>query len=239
MVALQVSIGALNDLLDAERDAGRTPPKPIPGGQVSAAAARAIWIGAAVLGLLLVVPSGPLTVLIAMAGLAVGYGYDRFAKWTAWSWLPFAIGIPLLPVYAWVGTGAALPPSFLVLVPCAVLAGSALAVANASADLEQDQASGTASVAVSLGLERAWLVHAGLLAVAVAVIVASFITGSAERVVAVVGVAGVLVVVAGAALGAPLGGRRPTPRQRELAWEIEAIGLGIVGTAWLIGTGAV
>ena len=39
MVALQVSIGTLNDLLDADRDAGRIPPKPIPGGLVSAAAA--------------------------------------------------------------------------------------------------------------------------------------------------------------------------------------------------------
>ena len=36
MVALQMSIGTLNDLLDAERDAGRVPPKPIPSGRVEA-----------------------------------------------------------------------------------------------------------------------------------------------------------------------------------------------------------
>ena len=150
MVALQASIGALNDLLDAERDAGRMPPKPIPGGQVTCPRPLACcgsvprsWVWSSPL------PSGLPTLLVAVAALAVGYGYDRFAKGTAWSWLPFAVGIPLLPVFGWVGTGAALPASFLVLLPCAVLAGSALAIANASADLEQDEASGTASVAVA------------------------------------------------------------------------------------------
>ena len=40
--------------------------------------------------------------------LAIGYGYDLRFKGTAWSWLPFAVGIPLLPVFGWVGaTGGA------------------------------------------------------------------------------------------------------------------------------------
>ena len=58
MTALQVSIGSLNDIVDAPHDHGRTPPKPIPGGLVSPAQAWAVVIGGAVLGLALALPSG-------------------------------------------------------------------------------------------------------------------------------------------------------------------------------------
>ena len=201
MVALQASIGALNDIVDADRDVGRVPPKPIPAGTVSMRSARLVWLGSAVLGLLLVLPSGVATLIVAVTGLAIGYGYDRFAKGTAWSWLPFALGIPLLPVFAWIGTGATLPASFLLLVPCAVLAGAALAIANASADLEQDVASGSASVAVRLGLARAWLVHAALLGVVLAVILVSFAGATPEPAATIAAVAGTIVVAVGVTLG--------------------------------------
>ncbi len=234
MIALQASIGALNDLLDAERDAGRIPPKPIPGGQVSVRAARALWLGAATVGLALALPSGLLTLLVAIATLAVGYGYDRFAKGTAWSWLPFAVGIPLLPVFGWVGTGAAIPPSFLLVVPCAMLAGAALAIANASADLEQDEASGTASVAVSLGLTRAWAVGAGLIAVAALVVLGSLAASSQLRLVMPVAIVATAIVAGGVAWGASIGDRRASPRQRQRSWEIQAVGIGLLGTVWLL-----
>lgn len=235
MVALQVSIGTLNDLLDAERDVGRTPPKPIPGGQVSRGTARVVWVASAAIGLLLVVPSGAPTLVVAVAGLSIGYAYDRFAKGTAWSWVPFTLGIPLVSVYGWIGTGQPLPSAFAVLVPCAALAGAALAIANASADFERDLAGGTASVAIRLGLARAWLVHVVLIAIAIAVVLGSLIAarpGAGPLVAAALGSA---VVGGGAVLGATLAGRRASPRQRELAWELEAAGMGILATAWLAG----
>ena len=94
--------------------------------------------------------------------LLIGYGYDLVAKGTAWSWLPFALGIPLLPVYGWLGATGALPSFFIALVPMAMLAGAALAIANARADLERDVAAGTVSVATRLGLEGSWRLHAAL-----------------------------------------------------------------------------
>ena len=235
MVALQASIGALNDLIDVERDAGRTPPKPIPSGQVTVRAARGLWIGAAIVGLALTIPSGLPALLVALAALAVGYGYDRFAKGTAWSWLPFAVGIPLLPVFGWVGTGAPMPPSFLVLLPCAVLAGSALAIANASADLEQDEASGTASVAVSLGLTRAWAVGAGLIGVAAALVLVSLVASNPEGPAALVALGAAAIIGVGLIWGASVGRRRATPDQRQRSWEIQAVGIGLLGTVWLLG----
>ena len=235
MAALQASIGTLNDLLDAGQDVGREPPKPIPGGLVGRSSARAVWVGSAVLGLLLVVPSGGLTLIVAVIGLLDGYAYDRFAKGTEWSWLPFTVGIPLVPVFGWVGTGAPLPAPFAILVPCSMLAGAALAIANASADLERDIASGTASVAGRLGLQRAWLIHVGLLTVAIVTMAATFFAATPGPGSAVIVALGAAIVIAGAALGASAGGRLATARQRELGWEVEAMGMGILATAWLVG----
>ena len=65
-------------------------------------------------------------------------------KGTAWSWLPFAVGIPLLPVFGWLGTTARrCPASFASCSRCAVLAGTALAIANARADVERDAGPGS------------------------------------------------------------------------------------------------
>ena len=100
--------------------------------------------------------------MLALAVLVIGYAYDLWFKGTAWSWLPFAAGIPLLPVFGWLGTTGRLPGVFAMLVPVAVVGGAALAIANARADAERDAAAGTDSVAVRLGPGRAWAVNAGL-----------------------------------------------------------------------------
>ena len=152
MTALQASIGALNDVVDAPRDRGLKPAKPIPAGLVSPRAAWVVVAVAAGLGVGLSIPSGAATVGLAIVVLAIGYGYDLVFKGTAWSWFPFAIGIPLLPVFGWLGTTGGLPDSFAILLPVAVIAGAALAIANARADAERDAAAGVVSVATRLGL---------------------------------------------------------------------------------------
>ena len=104
MTALQVSIGTLNDLVDAPRDAGHKPGKPIPAGLVTPGIARAVMVIARHAGAPAgrpVRPGDPR--LWPVVILAIGYGYDLVAKGTAWSWLPFAVGIPLLPVFGWLG----------------------------------------------------------------------------------------------------------------------------------------
>ena len=106
---------------------------------VSSRATRRPWSPsrAGELGLVLAGPpgrSGPRSCCSGVVVLAIGYAYDLRFKGTAWSWLPFAVGIPLLPVYGWVGATGGVPASFAVLVPAAVVAGAGLAVANARAD---------------------------------------------------------------------------------------------------------
>jgi hypothetical protein len=76
-----------------------------------------------------------------------------------------------------------------------------------------------------------------LLASVLAIVLASLATSGADRAVGATAIVGGMVVVGGVILGAAAGGRQPTPRQREVAWELEAIGLAVVAVAWLLGPG--
>jgi 4-hydroxybenzoate polyprenyltransferase len=94
-----------------------------------------------VLGLGISATFGVAVLAVAALGLAIGYAYDLVAKGTAWSWLPFALGIPLVPVYGWLAGAGELPPLTGLLAAAAILAGAALAIANAAVDVERDRAS--------------------------------------------------------------------------------------------------
>ena len=232
MTLLQFAIGTVNDLVDAPRDAGHKPGKPIPAGLVSIRTARAIAIASAAGGLVLALVGGPWLVALAAVVLGIGLAYDLWAKGTTLSWLPFALGIPLLPVYGWYGATGSLPGLFLVLVPAAANAGTALAISNALVDMERDEAAGSRSIALTLGPSRAgWLVLALNVVVTVLALSTAVVLGAP---------AGWVVAILLASL-APLGGAvlglvaasRPGTSWRELAWEVQAIGTGLLAVAWL------
>ena len=65
MTLIQFAIGAVNDIVDAPRDAGRKPGKPIPGGFVSIRAARVVAVASAGGGLALAFVGGPWLVALA------------------------------------------------------------------------------------------------------------------------------------------------------------------------------
>ena len=228
MVLLQASVGALNDVIDAPSDAGRKPGKPIPAGLVRPWVAKAIAAVAAVGGVLLAVPSGPATVVLALVLLALGFGYDLWFKGTASSWLPFAVAIPLFPTYGWLGAAGELPPIWAVLVPTAVLAGTALALANATVDVERDRAAGLESVATRLGRARARRLNVVLLAMVWVLAVATL--GLAGQLLpwSLVALGGGVAAFAGwVALGAD------DPRARERGWEAQAVGVAALAAGWL------
>jgi 4-hydroxybenzoate polyprenyltransferase len=230
MTLLQFAIGALNDIVDAPADAGRAPPKPIPGGSVSTGEARVVVVVAALGGLALAAPSGPGTLVLGVVVLAVGAAYDLVAKGTAWSWLPFAVGIPLLPVFGAVGGSGSLPASLAILVPMAVLAGAGLAVANARADLEADAVAGTTSVATRLGPVRSWWADLVLFAAATT-LGRAFVerTGWPAPAIGLV-VTGTAIVAAGLLLGV-----RASNDARRRAWEAQAVGAAVAATGWVAG----
>ncbi len=232
MTLLQFSIGAVNDIVDAPRDAGRKAGKPIPEGVITIQAARLVAVVSAVLGLGLALIGGPWLVALAAVVLVIGLAYDLVAKGTTLSWLPFAVGIPLLPVYGWFGASGVIPGVFLVLIPAAANAGTALAIANAIVDMERDEEAGVESIALALGGERASvlvLVLHGVVAV-LALATAIVLGAPAGWVVAILLAA--CVPLAGAVLGL-VAVRREDTAWRELAWEIQAVGTGLLAVAWL------
>src|SRR5262249_37076995 len=157
--------------------------------------------------------------------------YDVSAKGTTLSWLPFAAGIPLLPVFGWYGAAGSLPGVFLVLIPAAANAGTALAISNSVVDMERDRAAGTGSIALAPRPGRAAGRAFALLAVVALVALATAVVlGAATGWVVAVGAASLLPLV-GAALGVAAA-RRPAG-WRELAWEIQAVGTGLLAVAWL------
>jgi len=213
MLGVHTSIGALNDLLDRGTDHGR-PEKPLATGEVSECVARTVIATGAALGLGAASMLGALSLQIAALGATLGYLYDVGIKRTWASFLPFALGVALIPLFAW--SAASREPSLhiLLLSAAAIPGGSALALQNALADFSLDAAAGMRSVVVRIGERSAR-------AAAVA------LHGAAWLIIALSGAANVPAqLIGGALLVTGLGlGWRPSVQTRRRGWEISAVGL--------------
>lgn len=246
MVSLQAAIGAVNDLADIEFDRLAKPAKPIPAGLVTLPAARAWAAGSMLVSLLLAAPSGMATVVVAVLCVSLGYVYDLRLSRTALSWLPLALALPLVPVFAWLGATGEVPRGLVALVPIAMLAGAALLVGNGIVDVERDAAAGKATVAVRLGRQRAWLGHAAAFVVAVTAALL-FAPQGPSTAPPPVGPADVWMgaLQGWRTVGVPLGGlvtaagvallAAADPGLRERGWELEGIGTAVIGLGWLAG----
>ncbi|HEX3213559.1 MAG TPA: UbiA family prenyltransferase, partial [Actinomycetota bacterium] len=104
LVCNQYAAGALNDAVDVEADAAADRGKPIQRGVISrrAVATAAVVAGVASLGFGLAL--GPATFALAVVGLACAWSYDLWLKGTMFSALPFAVAVPVVPLF---GYGAA------------------------------------------------------------------------------------------------------------------------------------
>jgi 4-hydroxybenzoate polyprenyltransferase len=230
MIALQVSIGALNDLVDVERDRGRKVGKPIPAGYVGRGAAQTTIVVGLGLGLGLSAVAGPMVLAIAVVGTGSGYVYDLRLKTTSWAWLPFAVGIPLVPVFAWVGATGRIPTAFGILIPLAVVAGAGLALVNGLVDVERDRAAGLATPATRLGPARAWQLAAVIFAVVATGATGALALARAASLSFLLATGGIALLILGMAVV-----RAAEPGRRERGWEAVAVGLGILAAGWTIG----
>ncbi len=249
MLALQMAIGAVNDRVDWGRDAAEKPAKPIPAGLATPVLALKVGVAAAVIGLALSALSGLPTLLVAAVILAIGLAYDLWLSRTRWSWVPLALALPILPVHAWLGSTGSIPPGLVMLVPAAIGAGAALALANGLVDVERDARTQRRAAAVALGFGRAWVAHALLLLVvaAIALVLAPPVApgvgaGGGAGVVPIELLRGLRAWGVGAGLIAlgigAVALRAARPAIRERGWELEAVGVAAIGLGWLAGLAA-
>ena len=229
MTLIQFSIGAANDVVDAPLERGRAD-KPVAAGSVSPRTATIIAVGCAVAGLGFAALSGAWVLVMAVLGLCVGLAYDLRLKRTPWAWLALAVAIPLLVVYAWYGATGAIDPVLIVLVPTAGLAGGSLALGNALVDPDGDRAAGMTTPVVALGPATAWRAAAILQLATVAVATASLGWLGAGWTAIVATLAAGALAIAGLWLA-----RDGRAARRERGWELQAVGVALMGAVWVAG----
>lgn len=150
------SIGSLNDYWDVDLDTKTKPQKPIVRGDISPRGALLFSFVAAIIGAFLSASFNLPTLAVALAVLISGVAYNVLAKGTVYSWVPYAVFIPALPVWAFVAADA-FTPIVLFSFPLGALMSLALNIANTIPDLEGDTRYGLQGIAHRLGLRRSLL----------------------------------------------------------------------------------
>lgn len=167
----QLSVGWLNDALDARRDtASNRGDKPVATGAISR---RAVAVAAGVampLAVVLSLLSGFVAGAAHVVALLSAWAYDLGVKGTAFSVAPYAVSFGLLPAFVVLGApGHPWPPVWLV-VAGAVL-GSAAHFANVIPDIDDDLATGVRGLPHRLGAGASAVVASVLVLVTSAVLV--------------------------------------------------------------------
>lgn len=229
MLGFQFSIGSLNDVVDAEADAGRVPPKPIPSGLVPVPVAATIVVAGAVVGLVISASFSVAVLVLGALGYGSGVAYDVLLRRRGLGWLCLAAALPLLLTWTWVAAAASLPPGWPFLLPVAALAGPALHLANSLVDVEDDVRAGRVSLATRWGPERARRNLAVLMAAVLGLAWATLlVTRPVSSLTVAVGLTATVVIVVGVALS-----WQERARAREAGWLLQAAGLAAMAVAWL------
>jgi 4-hydroxybenzoate polyprenyltransferase len=208
VLAGQLSVGWLNDCLDAARDrtVGRGD-KPVAAGRISSRAVGTAAAVAAALCVPLSLLSGTPAAVAHLLAVASGWAYDLGVKASAVSVLPYGVSFGLLPVFVVLGLpGHPLPAGWLV--AAAALLGSAAHFANALPDLSDDAVTGVRGLPHRLGA-RCSQALAALLLLAASAVLTLGPPGPPTVFGLTVLVAAVVMLAAGHLLGRRAGSRAP------------------------------
>jgi len=141
VVAIYGAVGALNDYCDYPMDRATKPRKPLVRELVTPRFALGQTVVLGVLGMALSFELNWLTACFSALILAVGIWYDVGAKQSLLSWVPYAVGIPTLPVWGFAAAGR-FERVLLLAYPLGALLSLALNMSNTLPDWESDVAFG-------------------------------------------------------------------------------------------------
>lgn len=152
----QLAIGAVNEIVDAADDAIAKPAKPIPSGLVPVRHAYVIAAAGLVLMAATSAALGPAGFLLSALGTGSGLAYDLWFKRGGFSWLPYLVALPLLPIWVWTALNA-FDSRLLWLYPLGGLAVVGVHLAQTVPDIAGDRATGVPTLTARLGEGRAML----------------------------------------------------------------------------------
>ncbi len=192
----QLAIGAVNEIVDADLDALTKPEKPIPAGLVSRRGAWTMAIGGCLAMTVFSLQFGFPAFLVCALGTGVGIAYSIWFKRTIWSWIPYLVALPLLPIWVWLALSE-VDPGLFAIYPIGAAAVIAVQIAQSIPDVEADATGNVRTLAVALGPAKArsacW--GAMILAAALASGLAPWLTEAPLYVWGAAAVAGSLVAV--------------------------------------------
>ncbi len=234
MLGFQASIGALNDVADADLDRLAKPTKPIPAGAIDSRGATIVAVAGATVGLVISAGFGLPVLILGAAGYGCGLAYDLVMRRRGQGWICYAGAFPLLLAWTWMAAAGSLPPGWPLLLPLAALAGPTIHLANSLVDLDADQRTGATSLATSLGEDRAPLVLT-ILTASIYVLAWVILLWTTDPPTAALLAAAAATLCAG--LGVSLSWRSAT-RAREQGWLLQATGLALLAVGWVIAASA-
>jgi len=150
----QMAISIHNDYCDRVLDAQAKPWRALPRGLLTPRGAFGWTAGLTTLCLLLALPLGLKVVGLIAMGASSGFVYNARLKRTAWTWLPFWVALPTLPLTAFAVVGHWDHRLWLVYLIGAPLV-LAVYIADTLSDIESDSAHGVQGFAHRLGPRRA------------------------------------------------------------------------------------
>ena len=167
----QFSVGWVNDFIDArlDRTVGRSE-KPIVAGTLETSSLKV----PIAIALILVVPlsilaAGWIGGLAHIAAVGSAHIYNVYLSRTVWSWVPYAVSFSLLPFFVAQAGSRVLWPE-LPMILLFSLVGVIAHLLNALPDIAIDREGGKGGLVVSLGRQKSLLLVAGLLALAICVL---------------------------------------------------------------------
>jgi 4-hydroxybenzoate polyprenyltransferase len=147
-------------LVDLPLDTVGKPWKPLPSGDVSIRGAQTMVVVGSIMMVAFGSRFGILALALLAVGTALGIAYDLWFKRTVWSWLPYLLALPLLPIWVFAALGKP-EPRLLLLYPLGALATVGVHFAQALPDVTIDREAGLETVTSRLGEMRifvfAWL----------------------------------------------------------------------------------
>ena len=141
MLCYQFSIGLLNDVVDGPEDARTKPWKPVARGLLSRRTALGVAGVLAAAAATLTLQLSPLAWALGALGFACGVTYDVYLKRTPFSWVPYAIALPLVPIWVYASLGAWRSMLWWVL-PFGAVLGLGLQLANQAPDVSAGERAG-------------------------------------------------------------------------------------------------